>query len=136
MKRDFDCDSYVPVKGVLAKSCAQYGYNGYCKSTKCTSWCSCGGDASRCDFYTEKWKSKMNTLDMIKQAEIDGKTYQYGSNLFYSFEAGFIDADGKPSEWSDLVSFTLNEILTFQWGVVQTMTRQEAEERLGVKIVG
>lgn len=78
----------------------------------------------------------MNTLDMMKQAKIDGKIYQYDSDLFYSFESGFIDADGVPSDCADLVGATLNDVLSFQWGVVQTMTRQEAEERLGVKIVG
>lgn len=136
MKRDLDCDSYVPVTGVLAKSCAKYGYNGYCKSTNCTSWCSCGGDTSHCDFYPEERRSKMNTVDMIQQARVDGKMYQYDENTFYTSVTGFIDAAGEPRKCSDVTNVAINDFLGLQWSIVETMTRQEAEERLGVKIVG
>lgn len=136
MKRDFDCDSYVPVKGVLSKSCAQYGYTGYCKSTKNESWCRCGGETSACDFYPEKRRIKMNTVEMMNQAQVDGKTYQYGDELFYTFETGFIDEDGLPFECSDLPMTTFSEFFAYEWHQVKSITRAEAEERLGIKIVG
>lgn len=78
----------------------------------------------------------MNTVDMIRQARVNGKMYQYDENTFYTSATGFIDADGEPRKCSDVTDVTINDLLGLQWHIIETMTRQEAEEHLGVKIVG
>lgn len=78
----------------------------------------------------------MDTLDMMKQAKIDGKTYQHSGDLFYTFGTGFINEDGLPLECSDLPMTTFNEFFSYEWQAVKTITRAEAEEQLGVRIVG
>lgn len=78
----------------------------------------------------------MDTLDMMAQAKIDGKIYQHGDELFYAFETGFVDEDGHPFECGDLPFSTLNEFIDYQWKQIRSMTRAEAEAKLGIKIVG
>lgn len=114
--------------------------------------CYCSGDTCRCTYYPEKKntttddenedenmskeKTALNTAEMWLKAQEDGKIYCSG-NMFYNKEKGFVDVANDP--WSlyafdDYEDFmTLNNWLRLS--EIQTMTRAEAESKLGVKII-
>lgn len=120
----------------------RYGCNGYCVGTKECEPCSCGGIEACCDFYPErrekankKGKNTMNTAEMWLKAQKDGKMYR-SYNLAYSAKTGFIDIMDETSWPVDSVG-SINEIFfRDDWEGVKTMTKAEAEKKLGVKIVG
>lgn len=129
------CSSYREYIGP-----ARYGCGGYCTGTKECDSCTCQGNEAMCDFYPEKREKankekKMNTAEMWLKAQEDGKMYR-SEDMGYSKETGFIDfweEDGWPI---DSVG-TIDEIFSWDdWEEVKTMTKAQAEEKLGVKIVG
>ena len=130
------CSSYHEYIGP-----ARYGYGGYCTGTKECEPCSCGGIEACCDFYPEKREKankkekKMNTAEMWLKAQKDGKMYR-SYNLAYSAKTGFIDIiDETP--WLANGVGSINEIFfRDDWEGVKTMTKAQAEQKLGVKIVG
>ena len=118
----------------------RYGCGGYCIGTKECEPCTCQGKEAMCDFYPERrskamGEKKMNTAEMWLKAQADGKMYRCG-DMGYSQETGFIDFwDGK--SWPINSVATIDEIFSWNgWEEVKTMTKAEAEEKLGVKIVG
>lgn len=129
------CSSYREYIGP-----ARYGCNGYCLGTKEYESCSCGGIEACCDFYpekrekTNKEKKKMNTAEMWLKAQEDGKMYR-SIDLVYSIKTGFIDMmDG--IAWPVDSVETIDEIFSWDnWEEVKTMTKAQAEKKLGVKIV-
>lgn len=130
------CSSYRKYDGE-----PRYGCNGYCLGTKECEPCSCGGIEACCDFYPEKRekankeKKTMNTAEMWLLAQESGKMYR-SEDLGYSRATGFIDFwDG--SKWPIDSVATIDEIFSWDdWEEVKTMTKEEAEAKLGCKIVG
>lgn len=113
------------------------GY-GVCYGTKECNQCYCGGDTDKCDFYPEKRKAAtkpMNTAEMWLKAQEDGKTYQC-NDLFYNKKHGFIDSNFQP--WPiNCVDFIDDVFSWVDWHECKTplMTKTEAEEKFGIKIV-
>ena len=129
------CSSYRKYEGS-----PRYGCNGYCLGTKECEPCSCGGIEACCDFYPErrekanKEKKKMNTAEMWLKAQENGKMY-CSIDLGYSAKTGFIDMMNGTAWPIDSVA-TIDEIFSWDdWEEVKTMTKAQAEEALGVKIV-
>ena len=121
---------------------------GVCLGTKEVDRCSCDGDESKCDFYPEKRKAvekKMNTAEMWLKAKEDGKTY-VSDCAMYSKSMGYVSRRYPDSAWG-LESWAhskdneekkreLDHLMSAQWyEEAHTMTRAEAESKLGVKII-
>ena len=112
---------------------------GVCLSTKENKRCNCFGIKSNCDFYPEKRKAaekKMNTAEMWLKAQEDGKTYICNSVL-YNKKTGFISAiELKP--WPISVFANIDTLMEAQWSLHQEeiMTKNEAEKKFGIRIVG
>lgn len=121
---------------------------GVCLGTKEIDRCDCKGDESKCDFYPEKRKAAqktLNTAEMWLKAQEDGKTY-VSDYAIYSKTAGYMnrrfhDSTWGPSAWAhsednEDKKRELDNLMSTQWHEeVPTMTRAEAESKLGVKIV-
>lgn len=110
--------------------------DGVCYGTREREYCQCHGDQSKCDFYPPKGSGQMDTLDMMKQAKIDGKTYQSGITVLYNSASGFMDLTGHSLSVADMPAAYLNDVFTWAWTPVRTLTKEQAEQRLGAKIVG
>ncbi len=108
---------------------------GYCMGTKNRDLCTCQGDESNCDFYFGKEK-KMTTLDMMIEAMANGKTYR-ANDLLYNTKLGFHNKIGNKWQGSafDYLN-TLFEIDKWQMDSTIYMTKSEAEEKYGIRIVG
>ena len=109
--------------------------------TKEKDLCSCQGDESKCDFYPEKRNKKMNTLDMMTAAKTNNKTYKIDDmshgDILYNSLNGFHDDNGAPLDW--YIFDTLNELFSlndWQEDSAIYMTKSQAEEKYGIKIVG
>lgn len=118
----------------------RYGCDGYCIGTKECEPCTCQGNEAMCDFYPERsskamGEKKMNTAEMWLKAQENRKMYRT-NDVGYSKKTGFIDFwDG--SKWPVTCVDTIDAIFSWDgWEEVKTMTKAEAEEKLGVKIVG
>lgn len=102
-------------------------------------YCKCNGDVSKCDFYTEKRKKSktMKTLDMMNMSKENGKAYwNKAIEILYCFGIGFVEShDVKPVTMSEF-SCSFNDFMEFTWQEVDVMTRIEAEEKYGIKIIG
>lgn len=136
------CDCFE-TRTEVARPC-NYKY-GVCTGAKETSLCSCGGDKSKCDFYPEKRKEAikpvMNTAEMWLKAQEDGKTYVVEQKtLCYSKERGlFCSTDLTPCNYlSNFRDWVFDKLLSLEWTEMQEeiMTKAEAEEKFGVRIVG
>lgn len=117
-----------------------YGCGGYCIGTKECEPCTCQGKEAMCDFYPERrskaiGEEKMNTAEMWLKAQVNGKVYR-SNDVGYSKNTGFIDFwDG--SKWPVTCVDTIDAIFSWDdWEEVKTMTKAQAEQKLGVKIVG
>ena len=124
---------------MMTAKCSCYSFNGWygvCSGTRELDRCECNGDMTKCDFYPEKRKgNKMNTAEMWLKAQVDGKMYR-SKDIAYSKETGFIDFWNK-DKWPANCVKTIDETFSWDgWEEVKTMTKAEAEEKLGVKIVG
>ena len=128
------CDSYTTYSG-----------ESRCLGTKEVDRCNCGGDESKCDFYPKKRKvaeKKMNTAEMWLKAQEDGKTYIVDGlqTLGYSKQRGlFFIADlTSNNRLSDFKDWSIDDLFNLKWVVMQEeiMTKAEAEEKFGVRIVG
>lgn len=113
--------------------------NGVCYGTKEREYCQCNGDTSKCDFYHEKRKDNkpMKTLEMMNAAKENGKTYWNEANdILYSAKYGFTELfSNNPVATIDFDGY-FNDFMVFTWAEVNTMTRSEAEEKYGIKIIG
>ena len=128
------CDSYTT-----------YSSESRCLGAKEVETCSCGGDESKCDFYPEKRKAvekKMNTAEMWLKAQEDGKVYEcVKGDIAYSKEMGLVDKYDfnevwELTNWDYLGTRALDNLLGgCEWKEMKTMTKEEAEQQLGVKIV-
>lgn len=119
-----------------------------CLGTKEVECCYCGGDTDNCSFYSERRKpKKLTTAEMWLKAQTDGKQYWSG-DVLYSKATGLVAADDFDHPWSvmdwvtynkgkDAVRHELDNLMNEQWEEVKipTMTKAEAEAKLGVKIV-
>lgn len=71
----------------------------------------------------------MKTLEMMIEADTDGKTYKKGRNLFYSKEKGFVKSDGNP--WVSGTFEYLNDLIhdngrySYGWEPVKIFTDDE-----------
>lgn len=75
----------------------------------------------------------MNTAEMYLAAQKNGKTYRC-QDMLYSAARGLVGRhDGE--DWPMDAFDDLEELMRYQWHDDVTMTRKEAEERLGVRIV-
>lgn len=117
----------------------RYGCGGYCIGTKECEPCTCQGKESMCDFYPEKrskaiGEEKMNTAEMWLKAQVNGKVYR-SNDVGYSKNTGFIDFwDG--SKWPVTCVDTIDAIFSWDnWEEVKTITKAQAEAKLGMKIV-
>lgn len=103
-----------------------------CNSTKEREECTCGGDATKCDFYPEKRKEGkiLNTAEMFVQANKDGKTYKCG-DMRYNKKNGFHDKNY--TSWN-----YVDDIFKLEWELKSDneMTKSEAEAKFNIKIVG
>ena len=108
-----------------------------CNGTKEREECSCNGDPTKCNFYPEKRKEKkMTTIDMVIQANKDGKTYK-ADDMRYNSKLGFHDIEGR--RWNGDAFTYVNEIFsidTWQLKPDNEMTISEAEAKFNIKIVG
>ena len=108
---------------------------GYCMGTKERDLCSCQGDESKCNFYAEKRNKKMSTIDMMLKAKETGKTYR-ADDMLYNNNLGFHDKSGK--KWyGDSFEYLNDLFIIDKWQEDPTiyMTKSEAEEKYGIKIV-
>lgn len=103
-----------------------------CMGTKETECCYCHGDMAKCTFYPEKRKEAktMNTAEMWLAAQKNGKTYANGDVQYSARDGMSIDSMFMP-----YVCF--GDIMAMEWCEVEipTISRKEAEEKLGAKIV-
>ena len=109
---------------------------GHCSASKWSVECRCDGDTDNCTFYPEKRRSIMNTAEMWLKAQEDGKTYCFGA-MFYNKEKGFVDVANDP--WPLYAFDNYEDFMTLNGWLrlpeIPTMTRAEAESKLGVKII-
>lgn len=78
----------------------------------------------------------MNTLEMMNLAKDNGKTYLV-NDMLYNIKLGFHDKSGK--KWYGDAFDYLNDLFEInEWQEDNTiyMTKSEAEEKYGIKIVG
>lgn len=77
----------------------------------------------------------MTTAEMWIKAQESGKMYRSG-DMGYSKATGFIDFwDG--SEWPIDSVNNIDEIFSWDdWEEINAMTKEEAEEKLGCRIIG
>jgi len=125
-----------------AEKCQSWHRNPWgdqCYGTKEMERCNCGGDRSKCDFYPEiRENAKTNTGIfttgvMWVKAQNNGLSY-YSGNVIYSAMTGMRDRrDGEEVPLS--VFGDINSLMKTQWREYKTMTRESAEEILGVLIV-
>ena len=117
----------------------------HCSASKWAVECYCNGDTDNCTFYPEKRKQTMNTAEMWLKAQEDGKIY-VSNDIAYSKEIGFVDRRTMSRPWSvgawkvefgidDEKKRELDDLMFLEWEPLQTMTRAEAESKLGVKII-
>ena len=83
----------------------------------------------------------MNTAEMWLKAQEDGKTYVVEQKtLCYSKERGlFYSPDLTPCNYlSNFKDWVFDKLLSLEWTEMQEeiMTKAEAEEKFGVRIVG
>ena len=84
----------------------------------------------------------MNTAEMWLKAQEDGKTYIVNElqTLGYSKQRGlFFIADlTSNNRLSDFKDWSIDDLFNLKWRVMQEeiMTKAEAEEKFGVRIVG
>ena len=123
------CDSYTTYYG-----------ESRCLGTKEVETCICGGDESKCDFYPEKRKvaeKKMNTAEMWLKAQEDGKTYySKDADALYSKEFGLVEERDISLKVSMGDFPTFEHLMKSKWEEVKVMSKAEAEEKFGVRIVG
>lgn len=126
-----------------------FGYTekkyGICLGTKECDECSCGGYESQCDFYPEKRKKAMktmNTAEMWLKAQEDGKTYEcINGDIAYSKENGLFDKitfEGwLLKAWDCYGACGLDKLLGgCEWREwEEVMTKAKAEEKFGIKII-
>ena len=109
---------------------------GHCSASKQSVECRCNGDTDNCTFYPEKRKKTMNTAEMWLKAQEDDKTYRSG-DVYYDKDIGFLNSINNPSALDAFDSY--EEFMDLDdWEAVPeipTMTRAEAESKLGVKII-
>lgn len=90
---------------------------------------------------------KLNTAEMWLKAQENGKQYR-AKDVLYSKATGLVKTDNFKHPWSimawvrfntdkDAVRHEIDELMNEQWEEVKipTMTKAEAEAKLGVKIV-
>ena len=118
----------------------------YCAGTKEYDPCSCGGDPSKCDFYKRKKKGKefMNTAEMWLKAQENGKIYQVvNGDCAYQKDKGLFDKDSGrdwminawDDEYDNVSGF--QNLMKENWEICQNiMTKEEAEAKFNIKIVG
>ncbi len=134
---------------------------GECWGTRERERCYCNGDTRHCAYYPEKRnattdaenegedmskkKTSLNTAEMWLKAQKDGKTY-VSDCAMYSKAAGCVDREfrnlalvlgawvyGKDNEDKKR---ELDNLMSTRWyEEAPTMTRAEAESKLGVRIV-
>ncbi len=134
---------------------------GECWGTRERERCYCDGDTRHCTYYLEKRnattdagseeddmskeKTSLNTAEMWLKAQKDGKTY-VSDCAMYSKATGYVHRISHNTAWG-LKPWThsenneeekreLDNLMSAQWHEeAPTMTRAEAESKLGVKIV-
>ena len=112
---------------------------GVCLGTKEVDRCNCGGDESKCNFYPEKRKAAekpMNTAEMWLKAQEDGKMYR-SNDVLYSKVCGFVDIDDL-EPWPIECMPSIESIFNWDgWHEYDKpcMTKAEAEEKFGIRIV-
>ncbi len=134
---------------------------GECWGTRERERCYCNGDEHHCTYYSEKRnattdakseeenmskeKASLNTAEMWLKAQKDGKTY-ISDCAMYSKATGYVYRQFRDSAWG-LESWAhsenneekkreLDHLMSAKWHEeVPTMSRAEAESKLGVKIV-
>ena len=85
----------------------------------------------------------MNMAEMWLKAQEDGKVYEcVDGDMAYSKETGLVDKYDfnevwELTNWDYLGTKALDNLLGgSEWKEMKTMTKEEAEKQLGVKIVG
>lgn len=124
--------------------------------------CYCNGDERYCPYYPEKRnsaidaerkdgnmskeKSALNTAEMWLKAQKNGKTY-VSDCAMYSKAIGYVSRSSRDIAWgldawthsedNEAKKRELDHLMSAQWyEEVPTISRAEAESKLGVKIVG
>lgn len=138
------CDCYHEREECIYNCLPTFRRYGVCSGIPVCSPCDCDGDESKCDFYPEKRKGTkkvMNTAEMWLQAQKDGKFYEcINGDIAYSKELGLVDKYSydiwELESWDSDGSKALDSLLgESEWEEMETMTRSEAENRLGIKII-
>lgn len=110
-----------------------------CYGTKECEPCVCGGNRAQCDFYPELRKKAFakvgvyDTGDMWCQAQNNGLAY-YSGDVIYSSATGLRDRHSG-EEIPIGICGGIDSLMRMQWKEYKTMTREFAEQVLGVLIV-
>lgn len=74
----------------------------------------------------------MKTLAMMNKANATGQTYRC-DDLRYNRKNGFHEDNG--TKWIGAAFHYLNDLFELEWHRDNEMTRKEAEEKFGIKII-
>ena len=108
--------------------------HGHCMGTKDCELCLADGDRSKCTIYPEE---KLTTADMWKEAQTNNKIYRAG-DMAYSKKYGFTEANDFHAHWGTDSFTSIDDIMDIdEWVEMNNvMTKQEAEDKFNIKIVG
>ena len=133
------CNCYEERSICIYTNPPRYDHYGVCLGTKEVDRCSCGGDESKCNFYPEKRKAAqkmLSTAEMWLKAQEDGKMY-INNDVLYSKVCGFVDVDDL-EPWPIECMPSIESIFDWDgWHEYDKpcMTKDEAEEKFGIRIV-
>ncbi len=116
----------------------QYGNFAECWGTKERELCTCNGNTNNCNFYNKKEKRKMNIANMWLKAQEDGKTYLVvNGDVAYNKNLGFFSIINN-KKWPANAFNYVNDIFESVWKEYNEclMTKEEAEKKFGIKIIG
>lgn len=114
-----------------------YYHEGECWSTKDRDRVWCAGRTEFCSNGLSNTETKpMYTAEMVIKASKTHKTYQSGDMLFNTTKGFFSVNDDEP--WPIITFNSLQEIFDLQWVEYgsQVMTKDEAESKFNIKIIG
>lgn len=130
------CDCYHVIEEKPGK------FSGECWGTKERDRVNCAGYTELCSNGLKKPKSEtpdiglMSTAEMMVEAARTHKTYESGDVLFNTAKGFFNASNGEP--WPISAFASLQEIFDLQWTECegQVMTKDEAEAKFNIKIIG
>lgn len=115
---------------------------GECCGTKEHDLCSCGGDMDKCDFYPKLRKENkfMNFAEVWLEAQATDKWYINKANqIVYHKDVGLVEVNDFTQQVEiDNFDYGIESIMRAEWEImdIPVLTKDEAEKKYGIKIVG